>query len=549
MTGPLSGTNFPSANRMTVSALSPLTGIWGESNAGGILAPQIKFAGYDGIVIRNASPRPVYLDISEAGVQIRDAEGLWGLDTYQTYESLSATARRPAVACIGPAGEKLAPMAAIVHNRGHLFGRTGMGAVMGSKKLKAIKVLGRNRIPPYDPGRVREVRARLLQKQKDSLAIQSLTAYGTNTNMEVGPLVGDVPIKNWVLGEWDGIERINAAAYSETILRGTGTCYACPVACKRVVEVPDGPYQTSRGPGPEYETVANFGTMIINDDLPSIARANELCNRYGLDTISLGTTIAFAVECYQNGSIGARETGGIELRWSDPDLLIALAEGAGRAEGFGGQLARGSAALAREWGPKAQKLLSTVKGLEAPAHDPRGSHGVGLAYATSTRGACHVNCLTYPVESGGAVYPLLGLAGAPVGQSGEGKAAMVIKSQNFGQVFGCAAAVCHLGGLPFDEQDLLDMLNSATGWDLTLDELLLAGERIWCLKRLINNLRGVTSANDRLPEKLVTPLDSGPAAGSVPDLDQMLSEFYALRGLDESGRPSPEKLGQLGLKE
>ncbi|MGE5589587.1 MAG: aldehyde ferredoxin oxidoreductase family protein [Bacillota bacterium] len=572
MTGPLTETGLPSCNRSTCSSLSPLTGIWGESNLGGYFGPELKFAGYDGVIVMGAAAHPVWLVIDDDRVELLDAAGLWGLDTYEIYERLSpadgpaaegtaggtvsdgpgagAPSRtRFQVLAIGPAGENGVRFAGITHNRHHVFGRAGMGCVMGSKKLKAIAVRGSRRspFPLADPERFQAVRKGLVAKQGENIAIEGLRAFGTQSGFDVGLVTGDVPMKNWAIGEWEGADRVNSATYADTILVRGRTCYACPVVCKREVEVKEDPYRMGPGPGPEYETVANFGPMILNNSLPAIARASELCNRYGMDTITLGSTIAFAIDCWEQGRIGPAETGGTELRWGDADLLLELIHKTARGEGFGRDLGLGSAALARRWG--AEDLCTAVKGLEAPAHDPRGAHGLGLAYATGARGADHVNCMTYAYEGGTALFPALGYVDPPEGQSSEGKAEKVFQFQNLGQVFYGAAAVCHLGGFAFTEEDLLEMLAAVTGVERSLQDLLRLGERVWLLKRVISNLRGVTAQDDFLPKKLRTPLSEGGAAGSIPDMDRMLAEYYPLRGLDAQGRPTRDCLGRVGLAE
>lgn len=547
MTGPLTETGLPSCNRSSCSSLSPLTGIWGESNVGGYFGPELKFAGYDGIVVHGAAARPVVLVIDDDRVELRDASDLWGLDTYETYERLSPG--RFVVAAIGPAGENGVRYAGITHNKHHVFGRAGMGCVMGSKKLKAIAIRGSRpgSFALADPARFQEIRRQLIEKGKLNITLEGLKAFGTQSGFDVGLITGDVPMKNWAIGEWEGAEKINSATYADTILVRGRTCYACPVACKREVEVKEGPHKLGPAPGPEYETVANFGSLVLNDNLEAIAKASELCNRYGMDTITGGSTIAFAIECWEQGIIGAAETGGIELRWGDADLLLRLIELIARGEGFGHDLGIGSAALAKRWGAAAEDLTSTVKGLEAPAHDPRGAHGLALSYATGARGADHVNCMTYAYESGTAVFPALGYTDMPVGQSSDDKADKVFNLQNLGAAFYGAASVCHLGGFAFEEQDLLDMLAAVTGVERSFEDLLRLGERLWLLKRVISNLRGVTAADDRLPKKLRMPLEAGGAAGSSPDLEKMLAEYYPIRGLDENGRPTRAALERVGL--
>ncbi len=555
MTGPLVGTPVPSTGRMTASARSPLTGIWGESSVGGFFGAELKFAGYDGIILEGQAPRPVYLEIADDQISLVPAEDWWGKDTYETIDGLAAgkqsaaAKRKPQVLAIGQAGENLVPYAAIVHNKGHILGRTGMGAVMGGKRLKAVVVRGAGKVQVADEAAVKNLCNRLLEKMKNSILIEALHAFGTNSSMDLGSLSGDVPFKNWQLGAWEGYERINGASFSEKVLVGTKTCYGCPVACKREVEVKDGPFRMKKGPGPEYETVGTFGTMCLNDDVEAICKLNELCNRYGMDTISAGSTIAFAIECFEEGLITPEQTGGLTLRWGDPELLVELVHLIGKGEGFGKKLALGSRRLAAEIGPKAEEKLTAVKGLEAPMHDPRAGHGMGLAYATSIRGACHVSSLTMGVEQGAAMYPGLSLTEVYAGMESAGKAEMVIKTQNLGMVMNGAAMVCQLAGMVYDDADLVAALTAVTGIPWILEELMECGDRIWNLKRLIGNLSGTGRQDDKLPKRLLTPTAEGGGAGSVPDMDLMLAEFYALREIGPDGRPSRSRLEKLGLKE
>lgn len=561
MTGPLTGTGLPATGRMVACARSPLTGIWGESNVGGFWGPELKRAGWDGVIITGAARRPVVLRIDENGARFETADDLWGMDTYATCDRVAGGLWR--VLAIGPAGENLVPYAAIAHDKRHFLGRIGLGAVMGSKRVKAIAVRGRShggkgataarpdeapKATIARPDEFAALRPGLQARIRDSFAIQALTAQGTNCVLEIGMYMGDVPVKNWQLGEWDGAEKISGNAFSEKYLVGTRTCFACPVSCKREMEVPEGRFRTPTGAGPEYETVSAFGTLCLIDDPAALCKINELCNRLGLDTITCGATIAFAIECYERGLLSNEDTGGLELRWSDPDLVIELIGQIGQQRGFGRLLGLGSARLADRLVPGARECLTTVKGLEAPMHDPRAGFGLGLAYATGYRGACHVSSVTMNVEQGASLYPLLGLGeGTPEGRTGEGKAEMVKLTQDFGGVFAGAAVFCLLGGIPLSDSDLLAALTAVTGREWDIDTLMACGERIWCLKRVINNLCGVTAADDVLPPRLLKPLAEGASAGAVPDMERMLREYYRLRGLDERGWPTVERLEALGL--
>jgi aldehyde:ferredoxin oxidoreductase len=544
MTGPLTGSGLPASSRMVACAKSPLTGIWAESNAGGFFGPELKRAGFDGIILTGCAAEPVTLHIADGAAELRPAARLWGRDAFNVCEELRQEGR---VVTIGRAGEKRVAFAGIVHDKRHYFGRAGLGAVMGAKRIKAIVVRGNEPFRPADPDRLNLLRQKLLTKLKESYVTQALAVQGTNSTMDLGAMMGDVPIKNWQIGEWCGLEKINGTSFVEQIQAGQATCFACPVACKREAEITEGPFAMEKGPGPEYETVASFGAMCLIDDPHAIAKANDLCNRYGLDTISCGATIAFAIECFEKGLLTKDDTDGLKLAWSDPNLLLELIRQIGENEGLGKLLSVGSAALAERLGPEARHILTTVKRQEAPMHDPRAAHGLGLAYATAIRGACHVSSLTMHVEHGASVLPLLGLDGFWEGQESAGKAAMVKVTQDFGSVFGGAAAFCLLGAIPFDEADLIDALSVITGETWTLERVMASGESSWCLKRALTNLCGITALDDTLPPRLLTPLTEGGAARSVPDMELMRKEYYRLRGFDESGCLTPEKIAGLGL--
>lgn len=551
MTGPFSGTTLPSTARMTVNALSPMSGLWGEANVGGYLGSQLKSAGYDGVVITGASKEPVYLYVDAGEAKLLPAGELWGQETFDATDLLqerhASGGRKPAVAAVGPAGEKGVLYAAIAHNKGHHFGRAGMGAVMGAKNLKALVVSGSGKVEPADPERYKVVRQRLAEKMKESMLAQVLNLFGTNCGTDMGHMSGDIPIKNWQQGEWyEGIDALNGMAF-DSVLTDRATCYACPIACKRVVEVKEGPFKTEEGPGPEYETIGSFGTMCMIPDAAAVSKLNDRCNRLGLDTISCGCTIAYAIDCFEKGLLTKEDTGGLELKWGDAETVLKLVEQIGAREAFGAELSLGSYRLAEKLGGEAFNYVSTVKKLEAPMHDPRAYHGLGLAYATGIRGACHVSGLTLNVEQGTTVIDGIGLESSYSGQSSENKALMVQLTQDYGMAFSTGAMVCNLGGNIYDQQDFQEALSAVTGKNWTLDEIVICGRRNWMLKRSLNLLRGAGPQDDKLPKLLTTAVEDGGAAGSIPDMERMLKEFYSLRSFDEAGYPSADTMADLGL--
>lgn len=553
MTGPLTGSRVPGGNRFAVAARSPLTDQWGEASCGGFLGPELKAAGYDGIIFTGASENPVYLWINGDEVELRDATDLWGKDTYETTDMLwerskEETGKKAKVAAVGPAGEKGVRFAAIVHDKGHVAGRTGMGAVMASKNLKAISVVGAGKkLENADDETLKKWRKEAMEIYAESLVAETLKAFGTNGNLEVGAMLGDVPFKNWQVGEWDeGVAKLSAPTYSDEILVKGHSCWACPIGCKRIVKVDEEPYQVPEGAGPEYETICLLGTNLLNDNLASVAKANEICNLYGMDTITLGEVIALVTECQEKGLLTEEDCDGVAITWGDPDAMIRLVEMTGENEGFGARMATGSRDLAESIGGEAPDLAVQVRGLELPAHDPRGFHGFAIAYATSVRGACHC-AATHFIEQGASVpYAKLGLDEQLDEQSSIGKAYLTARAGELTQVFN-AAVICLFTAAALDEDMILTAMNAVTGFDYDLDGLMQAGERIWFIKRGLQYLFGATDADDVMPPRIGVPVEEGPHAGSVPDFDLMRREFYEYRGLDSEGRPTREKLEELDL--
>ncbi len=554
MTGPLTGIPLNGAARWTVCAKSPLTGFWGDANVGGYFGAELKCAGYDGMIITGAAPSPVYIYIHDELVELRDASQYWGLDTYTVNDRLLADLGVDAkhqghTLSIGPAGEGLVRFAALIHNKGHAAGRTGLGAVWGSKKLKAIYVCGSGKVKPAHPARLKQLRGELKDLYAESIGIAAMRATGTVTHMDVGIISGDIPIKNWNQTDWDQINELGPAAIEEKIHAGHRTCFGCGVACKKDARVPGGPFKMEKGPAPEYETVAVFGTMCLNPSIESVAKANEICNRMGMDTISCGATIAFAIECFEHGLIRAADTDGLQLAWGNSEAIIALTEKIGKKEGIGAVLAEGSARAAAHFGGQAADFLTTVKGLEAPMHDPRNAHGFGLAYGVSPRGACHEASLTFEVEGGTFYLPDLPGLTAELPPGSQDRAQLNVVCQDYGMVFSHCAVFCNLGGMPLTATRTVEILNCVTGFDYTLEELLAIGRRLWLLKRGITGLFGARRKDDQLPKKLMQPLPEGPTAGSTPDMELMLAEFYKIRGLTEDGVPTPVTLAANRLEQ
>jgi aldehyde:ferredoxin oxidoreductase len=548
MTGPLTGTACPSCGRYCVCTRSPLTNIWAEAHAAGYWGPELKFAGFDGIVFKGKAEKPTYLMVKDGGYELRDASALWGKDTYETEGALrrELNDERVKVACIGRAGERLSRISSIMNDLGRAAGRCGVGAVMGSKNLKAVAVRGTrmNVFPAAREAQLREYLRKIYVSIRSHPTVQIYTSYGTDGIMSMMHEYGDVPVKYFSKGEWsEGEKKINGEAMSKTILHKQYACYRCLVACGREVKVTTGKYSGLAGAGPEYETCAAFGLLCMNDDLGAIAKANDLCNRYGLDTISTGNMVAFAMECYEKGLIGKDDLG-MELRWGDPDAIVEIVKQIGEGEGFGAVLGEGVMRASERIGKGAEEFAIHVKGLEVPMHDPRAFKGMGLQYATSHRGACHLRGMFYHIEQGERV-PDLGIHKRYERFTVDDKAEPVIAMQNWHDVLD-SLIMCKFAMVA--PASALAMLQLVTGWEVKLQELIKVGERAYNLKRLINIRYGMTVKDDTLPKRLLSmPLPDGGCKGMVVELDRMLPSYYSARGWDQGGVPTREKLMELGL--
>jgi len=553
LTGPTSGTTLPGGARFSVVTKSPLTNMFGESSCGGRFATDLRSAGWDGIIVEGASDKPVYVVIEDDKVEFKDATDLWGKDTYEVTDRLRerhGDEKKGSSLSIGLAGENLVRFSLIANEKRNFASRCGVGAVMGSKKLKAIFAKGSGKVVLADKSRYGERRKAFTAKSKENIAVQVLGAEGTNAALEISSMLGDLPAKNWTVGDNSAIAAgIKGSVLSgPDFLTGTKSCHGCMVGCKREVHITEGPYKGMDGPGPEYEGVASTGSLLMIGDMAAVIKLNETCNQLGLDVISCGSTIAMAMDWWEQGIIGAKDTDGIELTWGNDAAVLQMMQKIARREGFGNLLAEGSRLAAQKKGGKAPEYAVEVKGMEVPMHDPRANYLLGLSYATGVRGACHTNDVTYSIGSGILDWPEMGL---PLGinvKENEGAGQPVTNSQNLGQILG-AASFCYMTVMALNGDDVTELLSSASGFDYSLDELKACGERIWHLKRGLNNLMGITAADDRLPRQILTPPTDGGAAGSAPNLEVMLKDFYPARGLGPDGRPTKETLERLGLSD
>jgi aldehyde:ferredoxin oxidoreductase len=550
MGGPLSGTNFPTSSRLVACFKSPLTNIWGQASAGGNFAAELKKAGYDGMAITGMSSKPVYLVIEDDKVEIKDAADLWGKDCYETTDILKERHGAKAdILEIGPAGENLVKFASILNGKWGFVSRCGSGAVMGSKKLKAVVIRGTGKVTPAMPEEFEKVRQTVLKKVKESIITQTLHTAGTAMAVEVCAITGVLPVKNFAVGDGNFLApKLTGPTITAQYMTKPHACLTCPIGCKRAVKVAEGPYAIEEGPAPQYETVCAFGSLLVIDNLAAVLKMGTMANRYGMDSISCGVTIAFAMECFEKGLITSKELGGSQLRWGNPDDVLALMEKIAYRRGLGNMLAEGSRSAAKEIGRNAEDYTVEIKGLEFAMYDIRGSHGHGLSFMTSNRGACHVASTIGSIESGWTTWPDVGITGGYDPKADEGKGELNVTCENL-EMLTNSATMCRLALMSMSITDLAEALRTATGFDYDLKEIMECGSRIWMLQRGLNNLMGVTVADDRMPKRIMTPHTEGGAAGSVPNVELMLKDYYKARGLDRNGRPLKEKLHSLGLSD
>ncbi len=545
LTGPLTGVTIPTSGRHAVIAKSPL-GIWGEADCGGTFGHELKRAGIDGIIFQGHAEQPLYLLIADGKASLEDARELWGRDTFETQDSIRARhGDRLMVTCIGPAGERLAPIAAIMHEgrNGRPAARGGLGAVMGSKRLKAIAVTGTKRPVVVHDDKLRPLVKHMTLRIKERTA--SLRDYGTAGGVLASEAIGDLAIQNWRRGAWRaGAEKLSGERMAETILRGHYFCKACTIGCGREIEIAEGPYAGVKGAGPEYETLGGLGAMCLVDDLQAVAKANELCNRYGIDTISTGASIAFAMEAFERGLLRGSDTDGLDLSWGNAEAVIALVEKIGRREGIGDLLSNGVRFMAQRLGGEAWKFAVEVKGLELAYHDPRALSSLAAAYATYSRGACHRSYSHYLERN---ALPELGFEKPLDRHATERKGVAAAVMQDYGGLYN-SLKLCQFIMRGVRVQEVVDCLNYVTGWDMDLAEFMRAGERASNLKRLYNVRLGMSRKEDTLPHRIQhEPLADGGAADYLPDLEAMLDEYYAYRGWTHEGIPTRAKLEALGL--
>ncbi len=552
--GPLTGSQLPGGARNCVGAKSPLTGGIAKSEVGEFWGVELKRAGYDAVIVEGCAEKPVYLWVHDGEAEIRDARHLWGRETKETQQALRDELgdRQVRVAMIGPAGEKLVRYACIMNGLYDAAGRGGLGAVMGAKNLKAIAVRGRRMPRIAEPGRVKELRAWLLANMTRIPILRDFHEFGTGAAMGIFETSGNLPVRNFRDGLFPGVKRIDARVLKSRIGVGMDACFGCPVRCKKTVRVEE-PYPVDPAyGGPEYETLAALGSNCGIDSLEAIARGNQLCNAHSLDTISTGSTIAFAMECFEKGLLTIKDTDGIELRFGNAEAMLRVIELIARREGIGALLAEGVAEASRRLGGEAPELAMQVKGLDAGMHEPRLKPALGLGYMVNPHGAdhcCNVHDTLYVAGRDlKELEPLGILEPFPLDDIGPRKVALFRLGQMKQIVLDCLV-VCEF--LSYSYQQLADAVAAVTGWDTGIMEQLRVAERVLTIARLFNIREGFTAADDRLPPRFFQPKTDGALADKPLDAAKMESArryYYTLMGWDaESGVPAPEKLEELGI--
>lgn len=537
-TGPLSGTATPTGGRYMVITKSPLTGTVASSNSGGFWGAELKLAGYDAVIIEGKSEKPVYLNIADDIVTLEDASDIWGKlvdETTTTLENIHGEKAR--IATIGPAGEKLSRISGVMNERGRAAGRSGVGAVLGSKNFKAIVVRGTNKVNVKEPDKLKGAFSSSMTKiRENGVTGQGLPAYGTAVLVNIINEHGALPTNNFQESHFDLAEAISGETLAEKYLKKKDPCYRCPIGCGRYCEA-----DYAKGAGPEYETIWGYGSNCGVSDLGAIIKANYWCNEYGLDTISAATTIAAAMELYQKGYIKKEDLdGGPELVWGNADAIIEWTKRMGEGNGLGALMAEGSYRLCESYG--VPELSMSVKKQEMPAYDPRGIQGIGLNYATSNRGGCHVRGYMISPEILGLPQPLDRFAT-------EGKAEWTKIFQDFTAAID-SVGLCLFTSFALGADDYADLYNAVCGTTLSGNDFIEHGERVWNLERLFNLKAGIDPSQDTLPKRLLEdPISSGPSKGWLNKLNETLPLYYKARGWTENGLPTYEKLESLGIKE
>jgi aldehyde:ferredoxin oxidoreductase len=541
MTGPLTGTIAPCTPKHVVITKSPLTGAFLDSYAGGYFGAELKFAGFDAIIVKGKAKHPAYVFVNDGQAQVKDAGRLWGKDTHETEKLVKEELedKDVKVASIGPAGENLVKYSCITNDFYRQSGRGGAGAIMGSKNLKAVAVRGTQGVSVPNIDEFVELSKEISRKDVvGNPDNEWVVVDGSPAIVRMSQEAGILPTKNFESGTFKDVDKIDAAAIKKVLVRRRA-CYSCPMACGNITQFKEGPYAGTLIEGPDYETLALSGSNCLISDLGAIAKFNLLCDQLGIDTITAGNTIAFAMECYEKGLIDKKDTGGLELSFGNVSAYIEMPKLISFRKGIGNLLAEGVRVASQKVGKGSQSFAVHAKGLEYPAYDPRGSFGMALAFATSDRGACHLRAWPAASDAFGKLDPF----------TTEGKAQLVIDDQNK-YAAKWSTILCDFYAVGYG--NIAKLFSAATGWNTTEDDMKLIGERIWNLIRMYNLREGLTRKDDTIPDRISKdPIAEGKAKGHVvtrEDFEKMLDEYYQLRGWDKEGRPTEQKLAQLGLQ-
>lgn len=556
--GPLTGTPVPSGARYMVVCKSPLTGSWGDANSGGYFGSELKAAGWDAIFISGIAPSPKYLLVTNDGIKLKDASHLWGKDTVETEDMLSEELgdSKIRVACIGSAAEKLSLISGVVNDKGRVAARSGVGAVMGSKQLKAVVVRGKGKVAVADSERLRQLRRDFVRQLRNVPFLKGLMDYGTcsmTTSLVAG---GATPIKNWLLAGNQAFPTVDKIAKADNVIKYQTKrygCAHCPIACGGMFSVSDGPYPVKEVHKPEYETITAFGTMCLNDDLFSIIKLTDMCNRSSLDTISAGSVIAFAMECYEHGIISKADTDGIELTWGNAEATLTMTNKIIRREGFGDVLADGVKVAAQKIGRGAEQFAMHVGGQEPGLHNALFLPGRGTGFVVDPTPGRHTAAAPFTrVDANAAIapYPELQFSGFERYEY-KSKGAASATASNYWQV-GICAGVCLFPVIFSGIFPLLEFVNAVTGWDISMKEALETGARTQTLRQMFNIREGIKPSKTRLPERMagIPPKSEGPLQGIAIDIDTLAKEYRKAMGWDpDTGQPSAQTLQKLGLTE
>lgn len=550
--GPFQGAPIAGGAKFSIAGISPVTGTFADTAAGADWGPALKNAGYDVLAVRGISEGPVYIHITDDRVEIKDASHLWGKDSFETIDAIRRETgdKKLSIASIGPAGEKRVAIACVVVDKHSFAGRCGLGAVMGSKGLKAIAVKGTREVEPYDRDTTKALIKQYQQQILKEVHENGFREHGTPALCETAESLGDMPIKYWEGDVWpDGAKKLGAPNSTKVLNAVPYPCKFCPVGCHRKIHIKEPPQYALKGIGPEYETYGMMGTNLLINDPKAVAKGNDIANRLGLDTISSGAMIGFAMECFEKEWITIRDTEGLELKWGDPHVLLTLLEQIGNKKGFGAIFSDGTLKAAESIGHEAVKSVVHCKGLDFPSHDARSCISLAPTYATGTRGACHFRGGCEDVEMGGFFLPEIGIVeGSVKFFQTENQSMVAARCQDYFALLNSLVICAFMadgGGMTFTE--IRELFNAVTGWEYSIGELMDAGERIFTVQRLINIRDGYNAESDVLPEKMFQPAKEGFRAGKKLPFERLMEDYYSLRGWNDKGEPSQDTLARLDL--